>query len=769
MESIQYLRQQTGLNFIILDNNFVYIKKSNLELCGYLRDRDTQEPIENATVQAYKKATLTDEKGFFKLTLWSINDEIIIRHIGYKTLRRDYQFFKRDTCGNIFIFPQQQHLAEIIVSDFLVRGIDKLNDGSFKINFDRFGILPGLTEADVLQSVQAFPGIQSINETVSDINIRGGTHDQNLILWDDIKMYQSGHFFGLISMYNPQITQKVVLRKNGSQVSQTDGVSGTIAMETDKNVNTKFQGNIGINFIDANGFADIPLAKNSSIQVAARKSISDFIETPTYTEYFDRISQDTEVESNAANVLNTDIQFNFYDQSLRWLFRPSEKDELQLNFINAHNELLFNENAVLDNEENTRESSLIQNSIAGGVQYRRSWTEHFKTSLNIYETDYMLRAINANILDDQRFKQENKVSETGAKLETFLSFEERWQLLVGYQFVETKITNLDDVDNPIFYRLDGEVVRTHGVFTQLDFVSKDQQSHINTGVRYNYIGKFNKHIWEPRLSFNQQFLNTFNLEILGEIKHQNTSQVINFQNDFLGIEKRRWQLSNNGEIPIIKSKQLSGGLSYNKKGWLINVVGYLKKVDGITTQSQGFQNQYEFVKAQGSYDAVGMDVLVRKRFSKIHTWLSYSYLDADYTFGSLAENTFPSNLDVTHAITFGNSYSTRHFRISAGLNWHSGKPTTRPVVDSEILDDKVNYDLTNKGRLDDYMRVDFSAIYELNLGNRTRANIGLSIWNLLDKENTINNFYRKNELGTVDEVTQNSLGITPNAVFRIYF
>ena len=768
-KTIQFLQEQTGLNFIILNNNFISIKRPNLELCGYLKDKDTQEPIKNATVQARKSATLTDENGYFMLNLSSNDEEIIIRHIGYKTLNRGYLFFKKDACGDIYLLPQQQQLAEIILSDFLVQGIDKLNDGSFKINFDRFGILPGLTEADVLQSVQAFPGIQSINETVSNINIRGGTHDQNLILWDDIKMYQSGHFFGLISMYNPQITQKVILRKNGTHVSHTDGVSGTIAMETDKNINTDFQGNIGINFIDANGFADIPLGKNSSVQVAARKAINDFIETPTYTQYFDRIFQDTEVQSNADNVLNSDQQFDFHDQSLRWLFKPSEKDELQLNFINAHNELVFNENAVLDNEESTRESSLTQNSIAGGLQYRRFWTKRFKTSLNVYETDYMLRAINANILDDQRFIQENKVSETGAILEAFHSFKERWQLLSGYQFVETKITNLDDVDNPIFFRLEGEVVRTHGVFSQLDFVSEDRRTHLNAGLRYNIIGKFNKHIWEPRLSLNQRFLENFNLEILGEFKHQNTSQVINFQNDFLGIEKRRWQLSDNNEIPVVLSKQVSAGLSYGANGWLINAVGYFKNVDGITAQSQGFQNQYEFVKSKGSYDAIGMDILIRKQFNNANAWFSYSSLNSDYTFDVPIEKTFTSNLEIMHALTFGTSYTTEHFRFSAGLNWRSGKPTTGPMSDNEVQDDVINYDLANSSSLNDYMRVDFSAIYQFNIGINTSANIGLSVWNLLDRENTINSFYRVNSLGFAEEVKQNSLGITPNAVFRIYF
>jgi hypothetical protein len=133
-----------------------------------------------------------------------------------------------------------QKLSEVTVAGYIVKGINKLNDGSFEIDVSDFDILPGLIDTDVLQAVQAFPGVQSINETVSNINIRGGTHDQNLILWDDIKMYQSGHFFGLISMFNPQITQRVSLIKNGSSTEYTDGVSGTISMETNRDINDKF-------------------------------------------------------------------------------------------------------------------------------------------------------------------------------------------------------------------------------------------------------------------------------------------------------------------------------------------------------------------------------------------------------------------------------------------------------------------------------------------------------------------------------------------------
>ncbi|MGI9546836.1 MAG: TonB-dependent receptor, partial [Flavobacteriaceae bacterium] len=602
---LNYLNKSTGLHFNQLSNNIVTIVKPVSLLCSYLKDKDTGGAIAFATVSLGNSSTVTDEGGYFELKDADEKGQIEIRHVGYKTLIREVKFFKQPRCGEVFMIPDQQRLAEVILYDYLTRGIDKLDDGAFSIDFNQFSILPGLIENDVLQSVQAFPGIQSINETVSNINIRGGSHDQNLILWDGIKMYQSGHFFGLISMYNPQITQRVTLRKNGSPVMLTDGVSGTISMETENDLNSTVRGNVGINFIDASGFADIPIGSKSSIQLAGRKSISNFWETPTYSEYFDRISQETEVEDNFDDVVNSDIEFDFYDTSLRWLYSPTEKDEIQVNFITANNELVFNENAEVANEQVTRQSNLEQNSIAGGVQYRRTWNDRLRSNVELYNTDYKLKAINANILNDQRFLQENTVSETGILIGTQYSVHDNFHWQNGYQFIETKVSNLDDVDNPVFRNLLAEVLRIHAIFSAVDLSSNNRGTHLNFGLRFNYLEKFGKTIWEPRLSLNHRLAEGLHFELLGEFKHQNTSQIINFQNDFLGIEKRRWQLSNNADIPVIESKQISTGLSYSRKGWLFNGVAYFKNVSGITTQSQGFQNQYEFVKTSGSYESVG--------------------------------------------------------------------------------------------------------------------------------------------------------------------
>ncbi len=768
-EAIDYLQVQTNLVFNFLEGNFISINRNNdLILCGYLKDKDTQSPLAFATIQGKQKSTISNENGYFELKVNSINEEITIRFLGYKSIYRQYKFFKTDSCNPIYLLAEQQALNQVILSNYLVEGINKLSTGDLEIDFKKFNILPGLIEADVLHSVQAFPGVHSINETVSNINIRGGTHDQNLILWDDIKMYQSGHFFGLISAFNQQITHKVSLFKNGTSTDYSDGVSGTIAMQTDQRVNQKFKGNISFNLIDANAFTDIPVGKKSSVQIAARKSLNDFVSTPTYKEYFSRISQDTELENNNILVLNTDQQFDFYDTSLRWIYRPGEKDVIRFNFININNELIFNENATVDNQEKSRESSVKQNSIAGGIFYQRKWNDNFQTTLQVYETDYKLKAINANLFESQRFLQENVVSETGARIKSSYHLNDRFILHTGYQFIETEVTNLDDVDVPLIRTLISDVVRTHSGFSQIDFRSNNKQTNLAVGFRYNYLDKFKKHIYEPRLSFYQKFLEYFGFEISGEFKHQTVSQVINFQNDFLGVEKRRWQMSNNEDIPVIESKQASIALNYSQKGWLFSTEGYYKNVDGITTQSQGFQNQYEFVKTDGKYEVIGVDMLVRKRFRNINLWLSYSIMDNEYMFEDLPEQRFPSNLDISQAVTFGTTYKHKGFKFSAGLNWHTGKPTTRPVLNNEIVEEEINYNATNSSRLEDYFRIDASMIYEFKIENVT-ANIGASVWNVIDNENEINNYYRINEDNMAQEFVQNALGLTPNVVVRFYF
>jgi hypothetical protein len=59
--------------------------------------------------------------------------------------------------------PSKEELNQVMINVYLTPGLQKYIDGSTVLNTKKFGILPGL-DPDVLQSIQALPGVESTNE-----------------------------------------------------------------------------------------------------------------------------------------------------------------------------------------------------------------------------------------------------------------------------------------------------------------------------------------------------------------------------------------------------------------------------------------------------------------------------------------------------------------------------------------------------------------------------------------------------------------------------
>ena len=99
-------------------------------------------------------------------------------------------------------------------------------------------------------------------------------------------MYHSGHFFGLISAFNPYLTDKVTLTKNGTSSQYNDGVSGTINIESINEISKKSFGGAGFNLLSTDAFAHIPLSNKLGFQFTGRRAITDLINTPTFEQYY---------------------------------------------------------------------------------------------------------------------------------------------------------------------------------------------------------------------------------------------------------------------------------------------------------------------------------------------------------------------------------------------------------------------------------------------------------------------------------------------------
>ena len=320
----------------------------------------------------------------------------------------------------------------------------------------------------------------------------------------------------------------------------------------------------------------------------------------------------------------------------------------------------------------------------------------------------------------------------------------------------------------------------HALFSELEYRSPNQRLFARGGARLNYsenLNTFSEIRIEPRLNVNYEFVDHLKIELQGEFKNQTTHQVVDLEQNFLGVEKRRWYIADPTNpilpLPITKSKQGSLGLNYDHHSLYVGIEGFYKEVDGISTRTQGFQSEGEFNGEIGNYTVRGLEFLINKKTADYSAWLSYSYNVNNYTFEDIIPHTFPNNLDIRHTITFAGNYTYGHFKLGIGLNYRTGKPYTEPdpnnPVDTSFFPSRIAFEEPNSSRLPDYLRMDASAIYDLKLSPRLKATVGASVLNLTDRKNILNTYYRINDNDVIETVESVSLGLTPNISFRVRF
>ncbi len=779
-EIIEALKAQTKLQITKLNSRYYTISKLNtINICGTVLDNFKQNTVGGATIEVLGSniSIITDSLGFFKLTDVPITSNLEIKHLGFKTLFIDAKQLQNTApCQTLLLSQFYQQLEEVIVFEFLTKGLVKQFDSSIEMNTDEFGILPGLIEPDVLQTIQVLPGIKSIDETVSDINIRGGSNDQNLVLWDGIKMYQSGHFFGLISAFNPYLTDKVTLIKNGTSAQYGDGVSGIIDMRTNNDLTNSVYGGAGVNLISGDLYGQVPLGNKVAFQFSGRRSLTDFFNTATFDNLFTKAFLNNQVKDGIATnrEIEREDRFYFYDFTGKILYDINEKQKLRFSFININNFLDYSERIPSVNSETSSELDQTNYSLGGSLESK--WTNRFSTFLNTYYSNYNLDATNISAQGEQIFSQGNKVIEKAIKLNTNFELKQNLNWLNGYQLTETSISNETQVTQPLFGSSEKDLIKVHSVFSELSFTSTNGKLQMRGGARVNYYDNpntFTDVIIEPRLNINYALTPKLSVIALGEFKSQGVNQVLDLEQNFLGIEKRRWILSNGESLPVTKSKQASFGLNYEQQDLYIGLEGFYKQVNGISTATQGFQNQNQFGGEIGKYDIKGIEFLINKKTDWYSIWASYTYNLNDYTFEAITPPTFPNNFDIRHTTTVAGTLTFENLKIGVGLNYRTGKPYTEPdlinPIDTTFFPGLINYQEPNSQRLSEYLRADASAIYSFNLGNRVKASTGISVINFTDRQNILNRYFQVNENNTIETVESFSLGITPNFSFRAKF
>ncbi|MBT8317715.1 MAG: TonB-dependent receptor [Lutibacter sp.] len=767
-EIITYINSQTFLIATKIDGRFISIapKQENIEICGTIVDKNNI-PINKASIIVSGKlyGSTSDENGIFYLKNLKISDNIKFQYLGNKSILKNVNelISPVSDCIKLTMVEEEIELNEVFIKNYIANSLSKLKDGTVQLDTKNFDILSGQVEPDLLQTSQILPGVESPNESISNINVRNGVSDQNVIFWDNIKMYNPTHFFGLISAVNPYLTKNISIIKNGTSAKYNDGVSSTMLLETDNALTQILKGGFGANFISYDGFITVPVNDKLNLKTSFRNSNNNWFNTPTYDSYFNKTFQNSAVGTSTSN-----SDFSFYDVNVSLLYNLNSNNNLKVNYIKINNDLNYYEV-----DGSNLADKIKQNSDAIGLTYNSKINSKLIAKISGYYTKYSLLSNNYQNNQQQLVIQENEVLENSIKTTLNYTFNNYFSLESGYQLNETGVLSRTNVDNPLYNRIQRSVMLNHSAFLESNY--KDNRWFVRTGVRFNYFDKIDQTTIEPRINVNYSFDKNLSINTQFEAKSQYTSQVIDYLDDFLGVETRRWVMADEN-IPLIKSSQFSLGSTFKKSKLLIDLNFFYKNINGILISGQGFQNQIQNKRLDGEQKSTGIEVLLNQRSKKADFWLSYTLSNSDLLFKQINENYFPSNNDIRHSSTIGfNFHFNKRLNTSISGIIKSGRPFTTINTGQETKKDGnftiVNYASLNKERLKAYSRVDFSINYLFLKTQTINSTVKFGILNVFNKEQILDSYYvvDQNDNSKATKINIKSLEFTPNISLRFAF
>ncbi len=252
----------------------------NMAINGTVRDQAGELlPFASILLLPDSITFFTDSKGKFSIQTPAGSKQLNVSYTGYKTTQASFTL-RRDTVIRFISEPLVAELKEVTVTDRRYSQsdwIETTRSGTTTISPEEVNSIPMLGgEADLIKVLQLLPGTIRGVEGSSDLFVRGGAADQNLVLLDDAPIYNTSHLFGFLSVFSPEILQNVESVNGGFPANYGGRLSSVLNVETISDIadETHVSGNIGL--LASRLFVEQPLVKNkASIWITGRRTYVD--------------------------------------------------------------------------------------------------------------------------------------------------------------------------------------------------------------------------------------------------------------------------------------------------------------------------------------------------------------------------------------------------------------------------------------------------------------------------------------------------------------
>lgn len=753
------------LVFFLLSISFLpTFGQQAFKILGQVKSGDN--PIEAATIHIVetKRNVLADSLGNYEIELKTGNYTFIISAVGMNTLRKTVKVQSNQTL-NFELQDSANNLDEIVISTTRDdRSLATPQMGAERLNMKTIKNIPLIFgERDVMKAIQLLPGIKSAGEGGAGIYVRGGSADQNLVLMDDVPVYNAAHLMGFFSTFNPDAVEDITIYKTGMPSQFGGRLSSVLDVKMKQGNAEKFSASGGIGLISSKLTLEGPIKKEkSTFLISGRR---------TYVDALLQLSPDS--------TLNQNIMY-FYDVNGRADFQVGENDKL-----------IFTGYLGSDKLGLAKTFGLSWGNGIASAQWKHLFSSKLNSTTTASYTSYQNKIeINTGIdnvrifsqLKDWMFKQNffwqasdknlvkfglnaiyhtvtpGEITSEGQSSYNPVNYQERFSL-ENALFASSDWQATEKLNIGLGLRLTGFSILGGG-----DFLTVSPEGNIISSTYYKK-GDFVKTYinLEPRLSLSY---------LLNQQSSVKASYVRNAQNMHMisnstsSRPSDKWLPSSLMVKPEI-SDQFAVGYYRNlfDNAFELNVESYYKTMDNQIDYRDGAEtfnsDNIETQLLYGIGRAYGLELLFKKKKGDFTGWLSYTLSKTERQIeGINSGNWYNARQDRTHELALVGAYQLNEkWSLSASWIYYTGDAITFPTgkynMDKQIF---FYYTDRNTYRMPAYHRLDLGANLQLKKKKNFSSELSFSLYNAYGRKNAyMINFRQAENDPTQTEVVRTTL------------
>ena len=800
---------------------FVCTLSANVELPligGKINDINSGEtlPYAKVSIKDTNRVTTANQDGSFTILNIPVGSILVINKMGYESKEIKVTSDTKRLIINLYKLEKDSLIEDVVVVGSVNSNMMQQSGISqFSLSPDLTRSLPNLGEQDIFRSMQLLPGVSGSNESSSGLVVRGGTIDQNLVLFDDFTVYHVDHVFGFFSAFNNNAIKDVQFYKGGFGAKYGGRMSSVVDI-TGKDGNTE-QFGIGasVSLLSTNAVVEQPFADGAgSFILTGRKSYQSDL-------YNDILESVTGENQNAQAGTSTPGQFAlgrfsiepesyFYDMNAKLTYRLPNDDKFSISFYNGADEL-DNSRDVDGNADISRLCELFDgNGPFGGTfceeeisfavgtidlsewgntgisaKYSHQWNDRLDTNFVISASEYFSyrdRLINTQVVyedsDDEpttgesSSNEDNQLDDFTVKIENDYYLNQWNTLSFGLQYTQQNIdfSLIQNGDLVLETKNEGA---TSTVYIEDEIVINALT--VIPGLRVSKYSVNDEVYTEPRLSIAYELNDTTQLRAAFGDYHQFALSVA--RQSIEEGPRNFWTLADGETVPVSKSSHFILGTTHYVGNYNFNIELFHKEYEGLsefTQQTRPIRNEdgtgltliLEQEFHSGSGTASGIELFLQKNIGDLTGWVGYTFSEVIYDFPTVSDTTYFADQDATNEFKTVLMYRWGDWDLASTFIYATGRPYTEVLgVVEDTFPPTYEVGAKNDLRYDDYHRLDLSFTY--NFSRRgLDGQAGLSIFNLYDRKNQ---WYTEYEIieGEILETEITYRGFTPSLFFKV--